>query len=167
MHVLIATAGVLPPDPVADLTEQLLGHFGSVTVMTVIEVPHQFLDTIRAEEWRPLAGSQAIWPSDEDALMSRYVEERGRRLVDPVLAALRSRGINGRSIFVEGRDPAGSILAAAEEMEAGVIVLGATRSIFDESAWESVAIRVIRRASCPVLVIPPPARVDQAVPHDV
>ncbi|MDP8959933.1 MAG: universal stress protein [Actinomycetota bacterium] len=164
MQVLIATAGVLPPDPVADLTEQLLGHYGSVTVITVIEVPHQFLETIRAEEWRPLAGGEAAWPSEQDALMARYVEERGRRLVEPVLAALRARGISAHSIFVDGSDPARSILGAAEDLDADVIVLGATRSIFDESSWESVSMRVIRKSPCPVLVIPPPSRV--AVPHD-
>ncbi len=164
MQVLIATAGVLPPEPVADLVEQLVGHEGSVTVMTVIEVPHQFLDTIRAEQWRPLAGD--VWPADDEALMARYVEERGGRLVEPVLASLRARGVPARTIFVEGSEPASSIVAAAEDLGVDVIILGATRAIFDESSWESVSVRVIRESSCPVLVIPPPARVDQPVSHD-
>lgn len=163
---MVATAGVLPPEPVADLTEQLLGHHGTVTVVTVIEVPHTFLDAIRAEEWRPLTEDQPAWPSDERALVARYVDERGHRLVDPILAALRARGIHGQSLFLESRDAARAIVQAAEELGADVIMLGATRAIFDESSWESVAARVIREARRPVVVIPPPQRVGEAVPFE-
>lgn len=163
MHILVATAGVLPPEPVADLAQRLLGEGGRVSVISVIEVPHAFLETIRAEEWRPLQTGEEAWPSDRPALIERYVEERGRRLVEPVVVALRCRGIEARTVFVERDDPARAIVEAAEELGADVIVLGATRAIFDESAWKSVSANVIRESPRPVVVIPPPQRVDVTV----
>lgn len=150
--MLIATAGVLSPDPVADFAERLVGGDGSVRVITVIEVPRSFLDQIRGEGWHPLSDTSPAWSSEEDALIARYVEERGHRLTDPLLAALRARGIDAEVAFLEGEDPAETILRAAEESNADVIVLGATKHLFSE--WESVSARVLRDTRRPVLVVP-------------
>ena len=92
------------------------------------------------------------WSTEEDALIARYVEERGHRLTDPLVAALRARGIDATVTYLEGEDPADTILAAAEELRADVIVLGATKHLFAE--WESVSARVLRDTRRPVLVIP-------------
>ena len=150
--MLIATAGVLSPDPVAGFAERLVGADGSVRVITVIEVPRSFLDQIRVEVWHPLSETTPPWSTEEDALIARYVEERGRRLTEPLLAALRARGIDATVTYLEGEDPAGTIIAAAEDMRADVVVLGATKHIFAE--WESVSARVLRDTRRPVLVIP-------------
>ncbi|NQV05494.1 hypothetical protein HQ535_03005, partial [bacterium] len=81
MHILIATAGVLSPEPAAGFAELLSGGSGRITVATVIEVPRSFLDTIRSEQWHPLNDEgEAAWTSEEDAVIARYVEERGHRL---------------------------------------------------------------------------------------
>ncbi len=56
--------------------------------------------------------------------------------------------------YVEGEDPASTILEAADRLGADVIVVGATKQLFDESQWESVSTRVIREARRPVLVDP-------------
>jgi hypothetical protein len=37
-------------------------------------------------------------------------------------------------------------------------VLGATRQIFDQSAWESVSARVMLESGRPVLVVPPTSK---------
>ena len=50
--------------------------------------------------------------------------------------------------------PAATIIAAAEEMDADLLVMGATKHLFDESSWESVSTRVLRDSRLPVLVIP-------------
>lgn len=152
MRMLIATAGVLSPDPVAYFAERLVGTEGTVRVITVIEVPRSFLDQIRGEVWHPLNDASPPWSSEEDALISRYVEERGHRLTDPLLAALRSRGIEATATYLEGENPADTILAAAEDMRADLVVLGATKHLFAE--WESVSARVLRDIRKPVLVIP-------------
>jgi nucleotide-binding universal stress UspA family protein len=152
MRVLIATAGVLSPDPVAGFAERLAGPDGWVRVITVIEVPRSFLDEIRGENWHPLTDADRAWSSEEDALIARYVEERGHRLTDPLIAALRARGIEATVTYLEGEDPAETILAAADDMKADLVVLGATKHLFSE--WESVSARVLRDTHRPVLVIP-------------
>lgn len=152
MRVLIATAGVLSPDPVAGFAERLVGPDGWVRVITVIEVPRSFLDELRGESWHPLSENSPTWRREEDALIARYVEERGHRLTDPLIAALRARGVEASVTYLEGEDPAETILNAADEMKADLVVLGATKHLFSE--WESVSARVLRDTRRPVLVIP-------------
>ncbi len=158
VHILVATTGALSPGPVADFVKRLAGDEGRVSVITVIEVPRSFLDTIRSEEWDPLVDGGADWRQREDAVIARYVEERGRRLTEPVLAALRPLGIDMDARYLEGEDPAQTIIDAVAELNADVVVLGATRRIFDESAWESVSARVMAESRRPVLVVPVPER---------
>lgn len=154
MHVLIATTGVLSPEPAVEFTRNLLGEGGKVTVTTVIEVPRGFLDTLRSEGWHPLTEEYDFDDSD-DAIMQRYVEERGKRLTEPVCAALKSAGFESTTVFREGGDPARAISQLAEELKVDVVLLGATRQIFDQSAWESVSARVMIESGRPVLVLPP------------
>ena len=122
--------------------------------MTVIEVPRSFLDEIRSDEWHPLTEGNPMWSSAEDAVIARYVEERGARSHRaPGVGARRLRRRDQRG-YVEGEDPAATILDAAERLSADVIVVSATKPLFDESQWESVSARVIREARRPVLVVP-------------
>src|SRR4030065_528731 len=118
MRMLIATAGVLSPDPVAQFAERLG------------EPARSFPDEIRGEGGPPLSDAGRAWSSEEDALIARYVEERGHRLTDPLLAALRARGIEATATYLEGEQPAATIIAAAEEMKGDVVVLGATKHLF-------------------------------------
>jgi nucleotide-binding universal stress UspA family protein len=151
MHVLIATTGVLSPEPVVDFTRQLLGQHGRVTVITVIEVPRDFLDAL--DEGR----------ASDDSAISSYIEERGRRLVDSVTRGLEGAQIPYEVVMLEGADPAAAISAAAEDLAADIVVLGATRPIFKQDAWESVSARVMLESGKPVLVIPGlPERTDEA-----
>ena len=154
MRILIATAGVLSPGPVVRFTERLVGGDGDVSVATVIEVPRTFLDEIRSEEWHPLSEGAPTWSDQEDAVIARYVEERGARLTEPLLAALRGAGVQATAMFLEGEDPAATIIEAAERIDADLVILGATKPLFDETAWESVSAQVMREAGRPVMVVP-------------
>ncbi len=156
--MLIATAGVLSPEPVAEFAARLADDGAEVAVITVIEVPRSFLDTIRSEQWHPPSRQAPDWTEEEDAVIERYVAERGQRITEPVLAALRNRGLDASVRYLEGEDPAATIIADADAMDADLVVLGATRHLFDD--WESVSARVMRDLRRPVLVIPPPARPD-------
>lgn len=159
MHVLIATTGVLSPGPVVDFTTRLLGAGGRVSVTTVIEVPRTFLEDLRSESWHPLEnGDTPRWSQEDDALIARYVEERGRRLTEPVLSSLQAAGVNVTAVYSEGEDPAKTISELANKLDVDVVILGATRQIFDQSAWESVSARVMIESGRPVLVVPPPQR---------
>jgi nucleotide-binding universal stress UspA family protein len=160
VRILIATAGVLTPEPVAEFVAQLVGPDSKVFVVTVIEVPRSFLDEIRSEEWHPLTDATPEWTTEEDRVIARYVGERGARITEPVLAALRSRGIEAETVFLEGEDPAATIIRAAEDLEAQLVVLGATKQLFDESHWESVSARVMRDGGRAVLVVPAAIRDD-------
>ncbi|MEN8114059.1 MAG: universal stress protein [Actinomycetota bacterium] len=160
MHVLIATSGVLSPDPVVEFTRPLLGQHGRVTLITVIEVPRAFLDDLDAADGRT-ADSQEV---REDAV-ARYLAERGRQIVEPVRAALESARIPTDVRFVEGSDAALGITQAADTVEADVVVLGATRPIFNRDAWESVSARVMLESARPVLVVPAPPRDDADEPR--
>ena len=160
MRILIATTGVLAPERVATFVAQLLGANGTVFVATVIEVPRSFLDEIRSEEWHPLADGTPSWTTEEDRVITRYVEERGARILKPILAALRNRNVEAETVFLEGEDPAATIIKAAEDLDTDLVVLGATKQLFDESHWESVSARVMRETGRAVLVVPAPHRDD-------
>lgn len=152
MHILIATAGVLPTSPVADLITQILPAGGTVSVVTVIEVPRSFLDGLESENWHPF-GDEEEMDERETVLVDRYVEERGRKLIEPVMAALRSRGIEPNAIFVEGSDRAAAICDTAEQVEADLIMMGATRHLFGEGMWESISSQVMQRSHLPLLLV--------------
>ncbi len=122
-------------------------------MLTVIEVPRSFLDGLASESWHPFDEDRT--PDDRRAgTVDRYVEERGRKLVEPVLAALRARGIEASGIFVEGTDRAAAICATADRVDAELIMMGATRSLFGEGAWESISNEVMRRTRLPLLLVP-------------
>ena len=157
MHVLIATTGALSAEPAVDLAKRLIGESGRASVTTVIEVPRSFLGQLRDEGWHPL-GSEGV-PGEtgeqDAAVIQRYVEERGRRLTEPILSALRAARIECTPIYLEGADAALRISELANEIDADVVLLGATRRIFDQVAWESVSARVMIESGRPVLVVPP------------
>ncbi len=145
---------MLGPEPVARFAERLAGPDGTVIVTTVIEVPRSFLDEIRSEQWHPLAEGSPPWTTEEDALIARYVDERGGRITEPLLAALAAHGVEAEVMFLEGEDPAATIIAAADDVDADLLIMGATKPLFDETSWQSVSSRVVREAGRPVLVVP-------------
>lgn len=151
MHMLIATSGVLSPDPVIEFTRPLLGQNGRVTLMTVIEVPRAFLEDLHVSDGRASASNE-----EREEAVSGYLEERGRKIVEPVRVALEAARIPSEVRFVEGDDAALAISEAASDLNADVVVLGATRPIFNREAWESVSARVMLESGRPVLVIPAP-----------
>ncbi len=155
MHMLIATSGVLDPDPVIDFTRHLLGQNGRVTLITVIEVPRAFLEDLHVSEGRGAASDD-----EQEEAVAGYLEERGRKIVEPIRVALESARIPSEVRLVEGNDAATAISDAADAIDADVVVLGATRPIFNREAWESVSARVMLESDRPVLVVPAPQRDD-------
>src|SRR3990170_1960208 len=144
VRILIATTGVLPPMPVADLCRRLAEEDGVITVMTVIQVPRTFLDALDDEDRRSLLADDER--GDPEAKAAAYLEERGRRVVEPIVAALNGQGLEARVRFVDGDDPADAINRTADDVEAELLVMGATRRLFTEEAWRSVSSRVMERS---------------------
>lgn len=167
MHILVATTGVLPPEPVADLCRRLLPakperlpqgtepfERGQVTVMTVIRVPHTFLQEMGEDERRSFLHNRP-WESETAEMIAlRYLEERGRTAVEPILSGLADRGLEAKIEFVEGSDPVEAILDTAETLAADIVIMGATRPLFTEKSWKSVSARVMERSTCPLVLIP-------------
>lgn len=153
MRILIATTGVLPPAPVAELALRLGGDDASVMVMTVVRVPRSFLDALDDDVRRSFLDDTA-GQSDAEAKAAAYLEERGQRAVDPIVAALQAVGIEPKSRFVEGDDPAEAIIHVADEVGAEIVMMGATRRLFTEEAWRSVSARVMDKSHLPVVLVP-------------
>lgn len=154
MRILIATTGVLPSAPVANLCGRLLSGEGTVTVMTVIRVPRSFLDELDTDVRRSFLDAAGSSSEDAEAKAARYLEERGQRAVEPVVAALEAAGLDAEVRFVEGDDPAEAIIKTAEQVGAELVMMGATRRLFTEEAWGSVSARVMDKSHLPVLLVP-------------
>lgn len=152
MHVLVATAGALSPDPVVEFARHLIGGTGSVTVVTVVEVPHSFLEGIDSDDWHPLHDDTSV--ARDEAITAQYLDERGQRITEPILQALQAARIPCEARVLEGTDAAVAISAAADRLNADVVLLGATKPIFHMEAWESVSARVMLESGRPVLVVP-------------
>jgi len=152
MHVLVATAGALSPEPVVEFARHLIGGTGFVTVTTVVEVPRSFLEELGADDWHPLHDSNPRQTTE--SVVDAYLHERGHRITDPVRLALEGARIPCDVRVLEGADPAAAISKAADELGADVVILGATKQIFARDAWESVSARVMIESGRPILVVP-------------
>ena len=164
MHILVSTAGVLPPEPVAEFVGKLAGS-DRVTVMSVVQAPRDLPMDLAGEGWQPFAGEDPGPGPENDppGEMERYIEELGNRRVGPMLAALRERGVRPDTVFVEADDAAQAIVETAKSTGAEAIIMGTTRSLFTEEAWKSVSMKVAAAANLPILLIPAP---EGAIPDD-
>ncbi len=160
MRVLISTSGVLNPAATVDLCRRLLDEERAVTVMTVIEVPRTFLDSMDDEERRSFLDDTPWESSTAEVKALGYLEERGRRVVEPLVVALRGIGVEPDTRFVESADPVMAIVGTANAISAGAVIMGATRRLFTEQAWMSVSARVMEQIRCPLILVPP-ARTDE------
>lgn len=154
MRILIATTGVLPAVPVSELCARLIDEDGDVTVMTVIRIPRTFLDSLDDDVRRSFLDDSSGDSLTPEEKAGRYLEERGQKVVQPIVAALQAVGIEATVRFVDGDDPAAAIIATAESVDAQIVMMGATRRLFTEEAWGSVSARVIDTSHLPVLLVP-------------
>jgi len=152
MHVLVATAGALSPTSVVEFARHLIGGTGRVTVTTVIEVPRDFLESIDADDWHPLRDTDTSNSREEVA--TAYLAERGHRVTDPIRQALEAARIPCDTGVLEGSDPAAAISAAARDLAVDVVIVGATKQLFNSDTWESVSARLMIDSGRPVLVLP-------------
>lgn len=83
-----------------------------------------------------------------------HVELQLRRWVETAGAL----GLTTEVLFGEGHNPARSILTYAASLPADLIVMGTHgRGGFERLVLGSVTEKVLRKATCPVLTVPPPA----------
>lgn len=109
-----------------------------------------------AEQYDATLYSLYVVDSGTRALLSGRDEElrdRGRRAVDRVAKLADSHGVDTVTELREG-DPAGTILDYAEEIDADLVVAGTHgRSGVERRVIGSVAERLVRHATCPVMTV--------------
>jgi nucleotide-binding universal stress UspA family protein len=152
MHVLVATAGALSPEPVVEFARHLIGGTGSVTITTVVEVPRSFLEEINADDWHPMR--EVDDQESNDTVVTQYLEERAHRLTEPIRLALEQARIPVNVLVLEGGDAAAAISKAAADLGVDVVIVGATKQIFERGSWESVSSRIMLESGKAVLVVP-------------
>lgn len=150
MHILVATAGALPPVAVADLVGSFSDPTPTVTVLTAVDVSHSFLEEVTNEGWHPFSDDV----NDAGGAVREYVTERGTRLAQPLVSALEAMRIVCECVFVESADAAQTILDHCERLGCDLIVMGATRPLFDRDSWESISIQVMLGSRVPVVMVP-------------
>jgi len=86
----------------------------------------------------------------------RQHKEQAEEMIGALVEALRPTGLEVQGIVIEG-DPAEAIVAAAEREKADLIVIATHgRTGWRRLVFGSVAEKVIRHATCPVLTIHEP-----------
>lgn len=118
------------------------------------------VEVAAAVEWARHAGARVHLVSVvTDAAAVLVGEDEVRAELADLAARCRAAGASTSWRVVDGANAAGALLEAANVAGAGLVVVGtrATRGLA-RLVLGSVAQDVLRRATCPVLVVPPRAR---------
>lgn len=180
MHILIATDGHLDSKKAAEMVARMHRPDDIVTVLTAVEHPRQFLrsyaevagvDEIAtiAHEAGPgvlgiASGAKAaerlapLLHHEESrkypAELERYFTATARRRVDDLIDLLKAHGIIAEAAWTPtDNQTADSILDAATQADADVLVVGSYGKRRFEGVLGSTVNKLLRRASIPVFVI--------------
>ena len=167
MHVLVATDGQLDPAAVTKFSAPLAGPDGSVTVLTVIEVPRAMLQELQSHfsDQEPpsvlMTDSETVtttepakprsWPGD-DAIIEQYLDNKKTEICEPVVTALLAAGVTATGNVVEGPAARG-ILNSASELDVDLIIVGSHGQGLFEGLLGSTGTKVTRLAKRPVLLL--------------
>ena len=165
MHVMIATDGSLEPEATAALATRLAGPDGRITVVSVVEVPRQILDELRAAatphvdtgdvEYRHIPAADtpvATWVGD-DAFVENYVNRVVLTRTAELVAELERSRTAVEVAGIEGESAARSVLDAVKTEQPDVLVLGTHGSGRFEGLLGSLSTKLARLAPCPVLLV--------------
>lgn len=168
MNIVIATDGALN----AAATTKLVGPLaagGSVTVLTVVEVPRRLLSDLRAvygERSGPAVEADAeyvgIPPAEpdvsrafpgEDSIIEQYLDSLRDKRTGKVVAALEAAGVSPKVEILESEHPARTIVQALKDAKADLAVLGTHGTGLFEGLLGATGTKVARHAPCSVLLI--------------
>jgi nucleotide-binding universal stress UspA family protein len=169
VNVLVATDGQLDPELVGSFAKPLTSGGGSVTVLTVIEIPRRLLAELRSHygamegtvvdrDAEYVSGSMAIdtaptgWPGD-DAVLERYLHDKRVEYTGPLVTHLEAMGVPVTGEVIEGESAAATILARLEEGNHDLVLVGSHGRGFFDGLLGSTGTRLTRHAPCPVLVL--------------
>ncbi len=123
-------------------------------ILTVVQVPRSLLDKFRRQPRSFFSEDPQDCPRQASDAEHDYIRERGERAVATLAKGFRSAGIDPELSYVAGHDLAGAIVTQAEMMQADLIVMGATRQLFEPEVWSSVTARVSQECERPLLLMP-------------
>ena len=167
MHVLVATDGHLNDLKAAEMATALACEDGTVTVLTVVEIPRTFLSAMRSaysatdvlmldREDVSVVSSEprehSSWPG-EDAIIERYLNDQKEVATTGLVAALKTRGIEPTVVVKEGENAAKVILDSIGELNVDVVCVGSHGGGLFEGLLGSTGTKLSRLAPCPVLLI--------------
>ncbi|XVH33623.1 universal stress protein (plasmid) [Haloferacaceae archaeon DSL9] len=140
-RILLPTDGSDGARPAEDHALQLAEAYGATLhALYVVDVERAAYDVDE--------GTEHLWPR-----IRRLLRERGTRAVERIRAAGADRGLDVVTAIEEGT-PADAICAYADRTAIDLVVIGTRgRSGLSRILLGSVAARVIRRASAPVLAV--------------
>lgn len=169
MKVVISTDGNVDPQKAAEMGAALVGDRGSVTVLTVVEVPRKVIAAMReaSEEGDGAVARQVNvghshvragdpeptrWIGD-DAAIERYIAARTTEATTDLIEALEARDVGTTLVTLESENTATTIIEAVEEMGADVLIIGTHGLGRFEGLLGSISTKLARRAGCSVLLV--------------
>ena len=134
----------------SDMAAKLAVQFGaSVTLLHVDEPP----------AWQGFVIPELVvsLPNEANTSLHEFVQTRTRRALEHLTTQLRNAGVTQVEERLEVGEPDAVILRVAEQLRCDLIVIGTHgRKGFERLMIGSVAERVVRQSSCPVLTVQVP-----------
>lgn len=179
MHILIATDGVLDPKRAADAVARWYEDGDTVTVMTVANVPSEFLrqlgdSGVKAASQIALEAGQTLGAGDRaaehlawslppapqprvDNPVLQSMATTAHKRTKPVVDALKERGIAAKSTWrtTENRT-AHTVMSAIKELDIDLLVIGSHGQGRHEGQLGSSGTKLVRFAPCNVIVLRAP-----------
>ena len=168
MNIVIATDGALDPTATSAMVSPLAAD-GTVTVLTVVEVPRRLLSDLRAvygERSGPAVDADAeyvgIAPAEpdvgrdfpgEDSIIDQYLANQREERTRGVTEALEAAGVKFKVEILESEHPARTIVKALNDGKADLAVMGTHGTGLFEGLLGAVGTKVARHAPCSVLLI--------------
>lgn len=166
MHVLIATDGTLAPTRTATTASRLAGSDGTITVMSVVEVPRKLLEELRRNatgatnpaldpEYQLEQAGDAEptrWVGD-DAFVERYVKNQVLLRTADLVAALDDCGTHHEVVGIEGENAASSVLDWFTDNSADYLLIGTHGLGRFEGMLGSTSTKLARHAPCSVVLV--------------
>ncbi len=179
MRILVATDGTLPIEETVAHLKRLYGQGDSVTVMTAVAVPRQFLSQLNAlASDRSVSidqivdaagpGTAGMAGGDRvaerlsgggrrgavDELLDRYQEQVARERTQPMVDALEQAGIEAHTIVRESSErTAATVIDVCRERRIELLVMGSIGRGRFEGRVGSTGTKLFRNAPCDVLLV--------------
>ena len=168
MNIVIATDGALDAATAAEMVAPLAPG-GTVTVLTVVEIPRRLLSDLRAvygERSGPAVDADAeyvgIAPAEpnvgrdfpgEDSIIEQYLANQLEERTGQMVAALESAGVTPNVEILESENTARTLVQAFKDTKADLAVLGTHGKGLFEGFLGATGTKVARHAPCSVLLI--------------